>query len=176
MGCNDKENKAFSTAVVFRTSHKEEVTYQLHSPEASDSQGVDDVEIRQFQVGKEGSFGFVSGGFEAKKWKFLRGANLSGARRRPRAVGAWASLYLLHFHFSVQNWLLAQHSAAPSPSMALEGMLFQGGIANIPTEGAKPTPGTAIQLPRLQLATFYSSSAGWGLLLNILVSLRIFGR
>lgn len=142
-----------------RMSHKEEeVTYQLHSPEASDSQGVDDVEIRQFQVGKEGSFGFVSGGFEAKKRKFLRGANLSRARRRPRAVGAWASLYLLHFHLSSQNSLLAQHSAAPNPSTAPEGTLFQGAIANIPTEGAKPTPGAAIQLPRL--GTFYPSSPG----------------
>lgn len=155
-------------------SHKEEeVTYQLHSPEPSDSQGVDDVEIRQFQVGKEGSFGFVSGGFEAKKRKFLRGANLSSARRRPRAAGAWPSLYLLHFHLSSQNLLLAQHSAAPNPSTA---PVFQGGIANIPTEGAKPMPGTAIQLPRLQLGIFYPSSPEWGFKKNILVSLRIFGR
>lgn len=156
-------------------SHKEEeVTYQLHSPEPSDAQGVDDVEIRQFQVGKEGSFGFVSGGFEAKKRKFLRGANLS--RARPRAVGAWASLYLLHFHLSSQNCLLAQHSAAPSPSTAPEGTVFQRGTANSPSEGAKPAPGTAIQLSRLQPGTSYPSSPAWGWLLNILMFLRIFGR
>lgn len=52
-------------------------TYQLYSSETSNSKGVDDVEIRQLQVGEEGSFGFISGFFDVKKWKFLRGADTS---------------------------------------------------------------------------------------------------
>lgn len=52
-------------------------TYQLHSSETSNSKGVDDVEIRQLQVSEEGSFGFISGFFDVKKWKFLRGADTS---------------------------------------------------------------------------------------------------
>lgn len=53
------------------------VTYQFHSSETSNSKGVNDVEIRQLQVSEESSFSFVSGFFDAKKWKFLRGANTS---------------------------------------------------------------------------------------------------
>lgn len=52
-------------------------TYQLYSSETSDSEGVDDVEIRQLQVGEEGGFGFISGFFDVKKRKFLRGADTS---------------------------------------------------------------------------------------------------
>lgn len=51
------------------------ITYQFNSSETSNSKGVDDIEIRQLQVGEESSFGFISGFFDAKKWKFLRGAN-----------------------------------------------------------------------------------------------------
>lgn len=63
---------------------QENVTYQLDSSKPSDSKGVDDVEIRQFQVGEEGSFGFISGFFYAKKRKFLRGANMSIAQHCTR--------------------------------------------------------------------------------------------
>jgi hypothetical protein len=53
------------------------ITYQFYSSKTSNSKGVNDVEIRQLQVGEESSFSFISGFFDAKKWKFLRGANTS---------------------------------------------------------------------------------------------------
>lgn len=76
------------------------ITYQFYSSETSNSKGVNDVEIRQLQVGEESSFSFISGVFDAKKWKFLRGANTSTTYNCTGMTWLWDRVYLLKFHLA----------------------------------------------------------------------------
>lgn len=55
-----------------RRKKRNKISYQLHSPEASDPQGVDDVEVRQLQVGVEGILRFVSAFFDMEERELLR--------------------------------------------------------------------------------------------------------
>lgn len=48
-------------------------SYQFNSSKSSNSQGVDDVEVHQLQVGEEGILRLVSAFFEVEKGKLLRG-------------------------------------------------------------------------------------------------------
>lgn len=74
------------------------VTYQFNSAKTSNSKSVNDVEVRQLQVGEEGSFGFVSGFFYVKKWKFLRGVDMSAMQFCSKMKYALTGRYHLNFH------------------------------------------------------------------------------
>lgn len=105
-----KEREAFKG--IQRTA-----TYQLHSPESSNAKGVDDVEIRQLQVGEESSLSFVSGFFDAKKWKFLRGANTSTTHNCCGMTRLWNRVYLLTFHLAFRVCVFS-HSYCFGPTGA----------------------------------------------------------
>lgn len=47
-------------------------SYQLNSPESSNAQSIDDVEVHQLQIGEEGVLGLVSAFYEVEKRKLLR--------------------------------------------------------------------------------------------------------
>lgn len=66
-------------------------SYQLNSPESSNAQSIDDVEVHQLQVGEEGVLGLVSAFYEVEKRKLLRGLD----RVRDRECWGGKAVYSL---------------------------------------------------------------------------------